>query len=161
MAFENVNPTSLRNALQSCKNTINHSISDELITSLDNNSVWESDAKKNLSDALETLSHTHYKALEGKIDDYLKATGYIETYQAKERENKNMRSQLNSLYPRLYRTEERSSTWTDMFGYQHTHTWTETVKDYGVESQINSLNNRIYSNKNEMESLKNKVNNLI
>ena len=52
MAFENVNVSSLKSALTQCKNSINHSMSDELINNISNTSVWQTSAQINLKNAL-------------------------------------------------------------------------------------------------------------
>lgn len=55
MAFENVNASSLKSALTQCKNSINHSITDSLISDVSNSSIWQCDSQKTLKDALTKL----------------------------------------------------------------------------------------------------------
>ena len=52
MAFENVDVSSLRNALTQCKNSINHSTTNELMNNISNTSVWQASAQANLKKAL-------------------------------------------------------------------------------------------------------------
>ena len=71
MAFENVDVSSLRNALTQCKNSINHSTTNELMNNISNTSVWQASDQANLKKALTKLENERYKNLEDKINSLL------------------------------------------------------------------------------------------
>ena len=55
MAFESVDVGSLQSALSACKDSINHSTTDNLIGKVSNSSIWECDARSSLKDGLSRL----------------------------------------------------------------------------------------------------------
>ena len=147
MAFENVDVSSLRNALTQCKNSINHSTTDELIN--------------NISNALTKFGNERYKNLEDKINSYFTVVSYIEKYQNLQKENVSLENQYSSLSNRLYYTETYTTTSTASDGTVSTETHTRRVKDRWVESQMSNVRKKINDNKEEMENLKNRVSNSI
>jgi len=161
MAFESVNVSSLRSALMQCKNSINHSTTNNLISSISNPNVWQSSSQTNLKNALTKLENERYKDLENKIDSYLVVVSYIERYKNLQSENSSLENQYNSLSHRLYYTETYTTTSTDSEGNVHTHYHQRTVKNYHVESQMHNIRNRINQNKNEMSCLESRVSNSI
>lgn len=144
MNFENVDISSLRNALIQCKNAIDHSATDELINNISNPSVWQASSQINLKKALTKLINERYKNLENKINSYLNIVSSIEEYQNLQKENLSLENQYSSLSNKLY--DESTS---------------ERVKDASVESQMSNVQRRINDNKEKMENLKNKVSNSI
>lgn len=148
MAFENVNVSSLRNALTQCKNSINHNTTDELINSISNASVWQTSAQTTLKSALTKISNERYKNLENKINSYFDIVSYIEKYQNLQKENVPLEKQYSSLSKRLYYTVR-------------TEKHTRRVKDTNVERQMLNVRKKINDNKEEMENLKSRVSNSI
>lgn len=148
MAFENVNVSSLRNALTQCKNSINHNTTDELINSISNASVWQTSAQTTLKSALTKISNERYKNLENKINSYFDIVSYIEKYQNLQKENVSLEKQYSSLSKRLYYTVR-------------TEKHTRRVKDTNVERQMLNVRKKINDNKEEMENLKSRVSNSI
>ena len=161
MAFESVNVSSLRSALMQCKNSINHSTTNNLISNISNPNVWQASSQTTLKNALTKLENERYKDLENKIDSYLVVVSYIERYKNLQSENNSLENQYNSLSHRLYYTETYTTTYTDSDGIEHTDYHQRTVKDYYVESQMHNVRNRINQNKNEMASLESRVSNSI
>lgn len=161
MAFESVNVTSLRNALNQCKNTINHSSTTELITSISNTSVWQSSSQKKLKTALTKLENERYKDLENKINKYLEVVSYIERYKELQRENISLENHYYNLSRRLHYTVYYDETITQPDGSKFVQHHSRTETDHGVEREMNSVIGRIDNNKNEMEEYKNKVSNSI
>ena len=149
MAFEDVDTSSLRNALKACKESIDYTSTNELISDISENNVWQTGSKDVLGKALQKLKNKRYKELEDKINNYLSLVTDIETYQSLASKNKSLESQYSSLSSKLYYTE----TYTDSSGA----TITETKKDSSVQSQMNSIRSQINSNKEEMKRLENKV----
>lgn len=160
MAFESVDVTSLRNSINSCKASLNHSASQNLITSLSSN-IWQAGAKQVLINALTKLNEERYKKLEDTLDTYLVITDKIQAYKNLEQQNRNLRSEISSLQGRLWYTEYYTEYHTDYLGRTYSEEHSRRVKDYGVENQINNNYSRINSNNNTMERLKNEVSNLI
>lgn len=149
MAFEDVDTSSLRNALTACKESINYESTNKLISDISENNVWQTGSKDVLSKALQKLKNKRYKELEDKINNYLSLVTDIETYQSLASKNESLESQYSSLSSKLYYTE----TYTDSSGA----TITETKKDSSVQAQMNSIRSQINSNKEEMKRLENKV----
>lgn len=161
MAFENVNVDNLKSALNSCKNSINYSISKSLISSISNRNVWQSDSKMVLKNALDTLVNTRYRDLKNKISDYQTAVKYIEEYQELKKKNQSLTAENSRLSSKLY-YEETYYTYTyDSEGNKESHKNTRTVKNYTVEKQINNNKSQINSNETRLDSLVNKVSALI
>lgn len=141
MAFENVNVTSLRNALNNCEDRINYSRSKELINNISNPNVWQSDSQPILKEALEKLINVRYKDLEGKLEDYKLACNYIEEYQELAKQNQNLLATNKSLQRDLYNDDNE--------------------KNSSIERKINNNKGQITSNENRMEVLERQVNGLI
>lgn len=160
MAFESVDVTSLRNSINSCKASLNHSASQNLITSL-SSSIWQAGAKQVLINALDKLNNERYKKLEDTLDTYLTIADKIQNYKNLEQQNRNLRNEISSLQGRLWYTEYYTEYYTDYLGRTYSEEHSRRVKDYGVENQINNNYSRINSNNNTMERLKNEVSNLI
>lgn len=161
MAFENVNVTSLRNALTQCKNAINHSTTNRLINNISNTSVWQSSAQSNLRNALTKLENERYNMLEHTINNYLKIVSIIEEYKKLEKKNVSLKNQYSSLSNKLYRTETYTTTIRGSNGTVKTETNSRKVKDSKVDSQMYSIKREINNNKEEMEVLKNRISNSI
>lgn len=161
MAFEDVDVSSLRNALTQCKNSINHSTTDELTNNITNASVWQTSAQTNLKNALTKFENERYKDLENKINGYFNIVSYIEKYQNLQKENVSLENQYSSLSNRLYYTETYTTTSTTSDGTVLTETHSRRVKDRKVETQMSNVRKKINDNKEEMENLKNRVSNFI
>lgn len=161
MAYENVNVNSLKNAINSCINSLDCSRTKQIIGDLSNNNVWQSDSKKNLVNALEKLSNTRYKELKKKLKEYLNLVDDIEKYQKLEKENESLRSKNDSLNNRLYRTEKEVNETKDSNGNIVREETEKTIKDYGVANQISNNKNKIESNKEKMSSLRTRISNSI
>ena len=86
MAFENVDTKRLIDALNQCKQGINHSKVDSINSNLKSNSIWVSKSKKNLTSSIDKLVETRYKSLEKEIDNYIEVANYIEKYKTLQQE---------------------------------------------------------------------------
>lgn len=91
MAYENVDTTQLRNALNECLNSLDSSKLESISEGL-TDEVWTGSAKNNLKSALDKLASTRYENLKDKISSYLSEVDKIETY----KENASSASDLNS-----------------------------------------------------------------
>lgn len=161
MAFENVDVARLKNAINSCKNAVNYSTSVELISNISSNDVWKTGARDNLKKSLKKLTNERYKKLESELNNSLKVANYIEKYKQLQSNNRLLQSNINRLEEQLYVTKTYTESYVDSNGTKQEITKTKREKNYNVQWEINSLESRIRSNNNQMNSLVNKVSNLI
>ena len=159
--FDNDDVTSLNNALNQCKNAIDHKRVDELINDISNPSVWKSQSQSKLNDALTKLCNYRYKELEDKIDSYFSIVSYIAEYQEMEKENKRLKSQLKELYTRLYYDETYTELITQSDGTLKEEERTRRVIDSTVDHQIKISHQKIAENKIKMAELIIKIENSI
>lgn len=159
--FDNVDVSSLNNALNQCQNAIDHKRVDELINDISNPSVWKSQSQSKLNDALTKLCNYRYKELEDKIDSYFSIVSYIAEYQEMEKENKRLKSQLKELYTRLYYDETYTELITQSDGTLKEEERTRRVIDSTVDHQIKISHQKIAENKIKMAELIIKIENSI
>lgn len=159
--FDNVDVSSLNNALNQCKNAIDHKRVDELINDISNPSVWKSQSQSKLNDALTKLCNYRYKKLEDKIDSYFSIVSYIAEYQEMEKENKRLKSQLKELYTRLYYDETYTELITQSDGTLKEEERTRRAIDSTVDHQIKISHQKIAENKIKMAELIIKIENSI
>lgn len=161
MAFENVNTSSLKYALNSCKNSINRSISENLSNSIINNNIWYCDSRNKLKRAIDRNMEI-YDRLESQIDEYLQVANKIEEYKNLEEENRNLRNEYRSLEGRLWEEEDRTHWYYNWelqkWDYDD---YTVTVKNIHVENSMNRIQSEINSNTNRMYSLENSIKNMV
>lgn len=160
MAFESVEVSSLQNAIITCKNSINHKSSDELLNNISNMNVWQSSSQKNLKNSLDKLVNERYLDLEKKLNSYIPIVGYITEYKKLEEENKNLEIQYSNLYRRLWYEEEYEKN-TIINGKEVKEICKRNVKDYAVEGQMNEIKRKIEENKKRMIELERIVANSI
>ena len=161
MAFDNVDVNSLKNALISCKNSINNSKTDEILANISSSQVWQSESKNKLTKALEILGKERYKELESLLDKYLNVVNDLEEYKRIEKENISLSSQYSSLSKQLYYTDYYTETSYDADGNEITNRKSKIVKNYYVQNQMNGINQIINSNNSKLESLELKIKNSI
>lgn len=161
MAFDNVDVNSLKNALISCKNSINNSKTDEILANISSSQVWQSESKNKLTKALETLRKERYKELESLLDKYLNVVNDLEEYKRIEKENISLSSQYSSLSKKLYYTDYYTEISYDADGNEITNKKSKMVKNYYVQNQMNGINQIINSNNSKLESLELKIKNSI
>ena len=161
MAFENVSVHSLRNALISARDNINHSQSDTLVNDIMKTEVWYSDSRNVLKSGLEKIINAN-NDLESLLNRYINVTYKIEEYQNLRNRNNELRGEYHSIEPRLYYDEEYEETRYDAITKTYiTDTHSRRVMDYGVANRMNQINNEIEQNNRRMESIYNEVNNSV
>lgn len=79
MAFKNVSASSLKQAVNACKNSIDYGTSKYILNNLSNN-VWEAESKNTLKNALKKLIDTRYKELEDYLNKCSEVVKLIEQY---------------------------------------------------------------------------------
>ena len=138
MAYENVDTSRLRAAINDCKNTLSYSSSNSAINGLTDD-VWSGSAKKNLTSALNKLVNTRYKEIEDTLDEYLSVVDSIESYQSAS-------STLGSLQTQKANKEQQLRIEK-----------AKAVKDQNkinrLQSEINSLNSQIYSQNSKINQI--------
>lgn len=143
MAIQDINVTSLRNAINACLESLDCSYSTEIASSLASDSIWSGGAKANLKQALETLSETRYEELKNKLNSYLSVADSIENYQSVYSEIESLNEQVkykqNKLYVEDYKTNPDKN-----------------VKN-SLTNDINSLRSDISSKRSELERIESSI----
>ncbi len=152
MALEDVNTNSLRNAITSCKNTINYSADKQVLNSISNEKVWKCDSSNNLKTALSKLIEIRYKNLESKLDSYYKIVSYIEDYQELYKENEKYESQSRELSNKINnsRTNMTDKNKESILRSERT-----------MKNKLNNLKTNISHNKQQMSYIEQKIKNSI
>lgn len=152
MAFESINVNSLRSALNDCKRSLNYDTTKTLKNNIASSNEWQSDAKKNLNNALKTLIDVRYKELESKITNYFNVVTKIENYKKLEESVKNLRRDIKILSENLYKEEKNT-----IFGI----TYYKDVKDEKIASLMSSKSQLILENIKKMHEIEQQVADLI
>lgn len=101
MAFENINVISLKNAINSCMNSINYNSSKEIVNKISSSDIWNTESKKNFERALTKLINIRYLELENKLKNYLKIADKIEEYQKLSSVNASTQIELTNIMNEL------------------------------------------------------------
>lgn len=101
MAFENINVISLKNAINSCMNSINYNSSKEILNKISGSDIWNTESKKNFERALTKLINIRYLELENKLKNYLKIADKIEEYQKLSSVNASSQIELTNIMNEL------------------------------------------------------------
>lgn len=149
MAFESVDVGSLQSALSACKDSINHSTTDNLIGKVSNSSIWECDARSSLKDGLSRLVGIRYVELQSKIDNGFAVCSLISEYKQLEEENERLLKEYNELNKKLW----VEKTWWDDSGVMHSC----TVKDGEVAKQMRENKQQRNNNFIKMQKLEQQV----
>lgn len=148
MAFESVDVGSLQSALSACKDSINHSTTDNLIGKVSNSSIWECDARSSLKDGLSRLVGIRYAELQSKIDNGFAVCSLISEYKQLEEENERLADEYDELKKKLW----VEKTWWDD-GVMNSC----TVKDEKVAEQMRENKQQRNNNFIKMQKLEQQV----
>ena len=152
MALENINTSSLRNSITACKNAINYNTEKQVLNTISNESIWKTNSKDNLKNAIMTLTNQRYKELEQKLDSYYKIVSNIEKYQKLYNENELYQSDKKNLKREIFKNKTTMNE----------ENQNEVLRnERRIENQINNLNNKIDSNNQQMRAIKTQISNLI
>ncbi len=80
MAFESVDTSRLREAINSCRDAINYEKTNEAISSITDSNVWNTKSRSFLKNQLDYLVDTRYQDLKNKLSAYEEIPGYIDRY---------------------------------------------------------------------------------
>ena len=138
MAYENVDTTKLRAALNDCLSTLDSNLSSSVIDGLTDD-VWSSSAKKNLVNALTTLSNKRYEEIREKINSYLSAVNEIESYQNASDTAEDLKASKKLKEQEL--AKEKSKTKVD------------SNKVSSLQKEINTLNTKISAQNSKMNNI--------
>ena len=133
MTFENIDTELLKNALNSCIESINYSKSSQIITDITGNNIWQTSSRDNFKRAMENLVNVKYKKLENKLREYLKLVTEIEKYKSVSGDIASMQMKLQMLNDELAGITEENNN---------------------IQSSITELNSNIKSKENELAILK-------
>ncbi len=139
MDFKDVDAASLRSALITCKSAINYSKSKAVKENLSGSDRWQSNAKQNLTTAIDTLVNERYKSLEEKIDSYLQVAELIEEYKQLQSNNEALSKNSSSLKNNLYKDKDKKEI------------------DTTVQSKLKANEQKISQQKSKMNSLKSQI----
>lgn len=157
MAFESVNVTSARNALNSCLNTISYSKSSRIYVNIQNNEIWNSSSRDVLKEALKTLTNIKYKELKDKINTYLLAINQIEGYQNAQASLNEVNNQIKELESKISTAKSNKRSY-ERNKEKYSSKLSQTKKDiYNYSNQLTQLYNRRRELENEMASLKSQI----
>ena len=149
-----INVPSLRYALNSCKSSLDYSITQELIGSVSDSNVWFAQSQKTLVEGFKKMIDVRYKNLEEQIDKYMNLTSSIEKYQNLKKQTNRLDLEYQSLNDNLYRLEREYYMVYNEAGEEKETYRMVNVKDYYVEQQMQE-NRRLYNeNKIELDQLK-------
>jgi len=165
MAFENVDPASLKNAINSCLQSLNTDSVTQLASNISNGNVWQSYASGHLKNAFQSLIESKYRELKSCLESCNQVADQIQKYKNLEEENKTLDSQYYELSKKLYYTYTYTEVVPTVINIEGntgikkniTKTYTATAKNYNVENQMNQIKNKINTNMEEMEILESKI----
>lgn len=106
--FDDVDVGSLKNAINSCKNSINYKTTQRLISDVSSSSVWDASCKSNLQNSMQELI-TRNTDIEKKLDSYLGVASLIGEYQKLEKEEKELEADCDYYRRMIDRTEDEDT----------------------------------------------------
>lgn len=142
MAYENVDVTRARNAINQCLNSINYNNSSNILNDSKDNKNWNADSKTTFRTALDTLVNTRYKELKDYLNQCLTTINNIEKY-------KNLQSQ-NATYDSQIRTKSAELS-TQQSKYRKLDD-KSTAEAKNIKSKIDKLEREIKDLKNKREN---------
>lgn len=165
MAFENVDPASLKSAINSCLQTLNIEANNNVINDISNINAWQSGAGNHLKYSFNTLIEPKYRDLKDSLNSCNAIADIIQKYKNLEEENQVLELQYYELSKRLYYNQtytqqlppKPSLNGRVSLGENRVRTYTQTVKNCNVEAQMQEISRKINANKQEMENLESKV----
>lgn len=159
MAFENIDASALKNALNDCRSSINYYISDNLYSNLANSNVWICDSQNVLRNGLATLTAV-YKDLEKELERFLTITNQILKYNEYKADNAQLNKEYNELKPKLEYEVEFENHYYD----SETDKWIpftdkKKVIDEDVKKKMDGIEAKIKANNENMTNIENSVKN--
>jgi len=141
--FKNVNEQKFVNITSNLKSKVNYSTLEEIISTIDNTSIWDSSAKKNLRGNL-SMMMIEYKKLSSNIN-------YLYDVALKVKEYNELATEVENLLAQKKRLESSKWIYTYINGIQHKSVNPETQKE------INRLKIEISKKKSELRAIHQKI----
>lgn len=144
MALENIETNKLKTAINSCLQTLNFDSSNNIINSLNGDSIWSGDSKDTLNEALKKIADIKYKELKEKLNSCLVSINSIDEYQNIKKNNNNLLIQKKNKDKELKEEKAKPSP--------------DTTKITNLTKDIKKLVNQIENNKNKMNNIEKNIN---
>ena len=150
MAYENVDVTRAKNAINQCLNSINHTASSDLLSSLSGSTNWVADSKKNFSNAVDTLVNTRYRELEAYLKKCLTNLDNIEKVQQMQSQNASYSNQISAKEQELRTMNSKYNAMADKSTYE-----AQTLKNKieRTKTEIRDLNNKKSNNDSSLSNV--------
>lgn len=140
MAFDNVNVSELRSNASECRGSLNSKATNECLSMISDNNIWDSAAKAPLQEALNGIQSL-YSELQSLFALYMKIVAKLEEYQ-------NLKSEIASLESKISSMQSRLSSIED------------EAKRTRLEMQISNLKGMLITKRKQLEQLEAEINQL-
>ena len=154
MAYESVDVTRAKNAINNCLNSIRHETSSDIINNLPNNSNWVADSKTTFTGAVGKLVNTRYKDLEDYLKKCLTTLDNIQSYKDLQSQNDTINYQINSKTNELNNLKYIYNKMNDKTTADAKNTKTRITN---LEREIRNLNSKKEDNSGDMSRLNNSI----
>ena len=150
MAYENVDVSRAKNAINNCLNSIRHAASDDIISQVPGSTNWVSDSKSTFVSAVDKLVNTRYKELVDYLNKSLKTLDQIDNYKKLQTQNASYDSQIRSKSSELNTLRNKYNRMDDKSTTEARNTKTKIDR---LDREIRDLNNKKSNNSNDMGSI--------
>lgn len=150
MAYESIDVSKARNAINNCLNSLRHNASDKYLYELRTSKEWVADSKSTFLTGLDTLVNTRYVELKNYLNKCLTALDNIEKYQKMQSLSTTYNSQLAGKRVEL---DEQKKKYNKIDDKTTTEAKNIKKKIDNLESDIKSLNSKVSSNSTSMNGI--------
>ena len=150
MAYENVDVSRAKNAINNCLNSIRHAASDDITSQVPGSTNWVSDSKSTFVSAVDKLVNTRYKELVDYLNKSLKTLDQIDNYKKLQTQNASYDSQIRSKSSELNTLRNKYNRMDDKSTTEARNTKTKIDR---LDREIRDLNNKKSNNSNDMGSI--------
>ena len=155
MAYENINVSSAKAAINSCLNSIRHETSNEITGSLSASSEWISDSKTTFVGSVKKLVDVRYKELKDYLKQCLGTLDKIQEYKDLQAKNKSIDSSISSVSNRLSNARYKYNQMSDKTTSE-AKSKKRDIDNY--ERELSSLKSQRQSNINKMNQIQQSIN---
>lgn len=156
MSFESVKVNLLSGAISTCSKNINFSSSQECISQLFRNTVWECSAKNNLLKELNNLVNKNYE-LTRTLSKCQSVAGLIAQYKEYEQQKIKNLNEIKELNKQLYYEEPYTTVFVNEEGKEINTVNYRTVMNYSIKNRIDNLQNEVNKCDSEMIRIESEV----
>ena len=155
MAYDDISVTSAKNAIINCKNSLNYTKSQAILSGLNVSTYWDAESRTTFSNGIDLLINTKYKDLETYLDKCLTSLDYIEEYKGVQSDVDYYNDQINRKNQELDNKRYRYYCLSNK----------NSMEAYRLKSEMNDLSNDIddleYERDNSVEKLQEIEKNII